>query len=164
MTGASLAEPDSTGEARRRIADEIAARLRRTGVQLTGKESSEELVEIEEAVEHFERSVERAGGDLMVDEPVSGGSPIAPDQPDFVLPARKDSEQVTAYIQTHSRRGNAGRTEGKRVLARSSLTLRATTSLHQDRSRHCGAVHLAVVRVGAGGRERSRESARRLNR
>ncbi|HMA01192.1 MAG: hypothetical protein ACM34L_16355 [Gemmatimonas sp.] len=90
---------DSSSEERRRIADEIASRLRRNGVQLAGDESSEELADLEEAVEQFERMVERGGGDLMVDEPVSGGSPIAPDEPDFVLPSRKQSESVTAYIK-----------------------------------------------------------------
>ena len=74
-------------------------RLGRKGVQLTGNESTEELADLEEAVEQFERMVERAGGDLMVDEPVAGGSPIAPDEPDFVLPARKPSESVPAYIK-----------------------------------------------------------------
>ena len=34
----------------------------------------------------------------MIDEPVTGGKPIAPDEPDFVLPARKASESVAAYI------------------------------------------------------------------
>jgi hypothetical protein len=103
---------DSSDEERRRIAEEIASRLRRNGVQLTGKENSEELVELEEAVEQFERMVERGGGDLMVDEPVSGGSPIAPDEPDFVLPTRKQSESVSAYIkrihEAASRAGHKG--------------------------------------------------------
>jgi len=105
---------DSSDEERRRIVEEISSRLRRNGVQLTGKESSEELAELEEAVEQFERMVERAGGDLMVDEPVSGGSPIAPDEPDFVLPARKQSESVSAYIKrihdAGSRAGHKGST------------------------------------------------------
>jgi hypothetical protein len=87
-------------------------RLRRKGVQLTGEESTEELADLEEAVEQFERMVERAGGDLMVDEPVAGGSPIAPDEPDFVLPARRQSESVSAYIkrihEAGSRAGHKG--------------------------------------------------------
>ena len=99
MTGPSSAASDSSGEERRRVADEIATRLRRRGAQLTGSESSDELADLEEAVEQFERMVERSGGDLMVDEPVSGSAPIAPDEPDFVLPARKGSEPVSAYIK-----------------------------------------------------------------
>ena len=113
MTGASsTASPDSSDEERRRIAEEIATRLRRNGVQLTGKESPEELADLEEAVEQFERMVERGGGDLMVDEPVSGDSPIAPDEPDFVLPTRKSSESVSVYIkrirEAASRAGHKG--------------------------------------------------------
>jgi hypothetical protein len=103
---------DSSDEERRRIADEISTRLRRNGVQLTGNEDSEELADLEEAVEQFERMVERGGGDLMVDEPVSGSSPIAPDEPDFVLPTRKPSESVSAYIkrirEAASRAGHKG--------------------------------------------------------
>ena len=74
-------------------------RLRHQGVQLTGKESSDELADLEEAVEEFERAVERAGGDLMVDEPVTSGKPIAPDNSNFVLPARNASEPVPAFIK-----------------------------------------------------------------
>jgi hypothetical protein len=68
-------------------------------VRLTGKESSDELADLEEAVESFERAVERAGGDLMVDEPVSNGKPIAPDDSSFVLPARDGAESAAAYIK-----------------------------------------------------------------
>jgi hypothetical protein len=103
---------DSSDEERRRIAEEMSLRLRRNGVQLTGKESSEELADLEEAVEQFERMVERGGGDLMVDEPVAGGSPIAPDEAEFVLPTRKPSESVPAYIkrihEAASRAGHKG--------------------------------------------------------
>ena len=103
---------DSSDEERRRIVEEISSRLRRNGVQITGNESSDELADLEEAVEQFERMVERGGGDLMVDEPVSGSSPIAPDEPDFVLPSRKQSESVQAYIkrihEAASRAGHKG--------------------------------------------------------
>ena len=99
MTRASAnGSSDSSADDRKRIGDEIASRLRRNGVQLTGKESSSELADLEDAVESFERAVERAGGDLMVDEPVSSGKPIAPDDSSFVLPARNASEPVAAYI------------------------------------------------------------------
>ena len=114
MTSApSPRSPDGADEERRRVGEEIAQRLRRNGVQLSGKESSEELAEIEEAVEHFERMVERGGGDLMVDEPVSGGAPIAPDEPDFVLPNRKPTESAASYIKriqdAATRAGHKGR-------------------------------------------------------
>jgi len=94
----SSGSTDSSGDDRKRIGEEISLRLRHQGVQLTGKESSDELADLEEAVEEFERAVERAGGDLMVDEPVSGDKPIAPDNSRFVLPKRKASESVPAFI------------------------------------------------------------------
>lgn len=114
MTSApSSRSSDGADDERRRVSEEIAQRLRRNGVQLTGKETSEELADIEEAVEHFERMVERGGGDLMVDEPVSGGAPIAPDEPDFVLPTRKPSEAAASYIkriqEAAARAGHKGR-------------------------------------------------------
>lgn len=115
MTPASSSgSPDSSDEERRRIAEEISLRLRKNGVQLTGTESTEELADLEEAVEKFERMVERGGGDLMVDEPVTGGSPIAPDEAEFVLPERMRSESVPAYIkrihEAASRAGHKGST------------------------------------------------------
>lgn len=113
MTGASsAASSNSSDEERRRIAEEIASRLSRNGVELTGKEGPEELADLEEAVEQFERMVERGGGDLMVDEPVRGSAPIAPDEPEFVLPTRTASESVSAYIkrirEAASRAGHKG--------------------------------------------------------
>jgi hypothetical protein len=111
----SARSSDSSDEDRRRIGEEIAGRLRRNGVELSGKETSEELADLEEAVEHFERMVERGGGDLMVDEPVSGSSPIAPDEPDFVLPTRKPSEPVSAYVKRIRDAGSrAGEKGGQR--------------------------------------------------
>jgi hypothetical protein len=95
----SSASSDSSEDDRKRIGEEIASRLRHNGVELTGKESSVELADLEDAVESFERAVERAGGDLMVDEPVASGRPIAPDNSSFVLPARNASEPVSAYIK-----------------------------------------------------------------
>lgn len=92
----------SSGDAddeRQRIASEVASRLRRRGVQLSGGESAVELADLEEAVEEFERAVERSGGDLMVDEPVAGRSPIAPDEAAYVLPVRKTRESVAAFIE-----------------------------------------------------------------
>lgn len=95
---------DPADDERLRIAAEVAGRLRRRGVQLDGGESAIELADLEEAVEEFERAVERSGGDLMVDEPVAGDSPIAPDEAAFVLPARKAGESVGSFI---GRIGNA---------------------------------------------------------
>jgi chromosome condensin MukBEF MukE localization factor len=83
---------------RRRVADELASRLRRSGVRLTGRESGEEIAQITEAVERFEAAVIRSGGDLMVDAPIADESPIAPDNSAFVLPRREDGESVEDYL------------------------------------------------------------------
>lgn len=114
MTSApSTRSPDDSDDERRRVSEEIALRLRRNGVQLNGNETSDELADLEEAVERFERMVERGGGDLMVDEPVSGDAPIAPDELDFVLPARKPNEPVSSYVkhiqEAAARAGHKGR-------------------------------------------------------
>jgi hypothetical protein len=81
-----------------RAASEVAFRLRQRGVRLTGDESADELVRLLEAVERFERVVERRGGDLMVDEPARPGRVQEPDDPRFVLPQRAGHETVGAYI------------------------------------------------------------------
>jgi hypothetical protein len=105
---------EASDEDRRRVAEEIALRLRRRGVQLFGNETAAELADLEEAVEEFERVVERSGGDLMVDEPVAGREPVAPDEPYFVLPAREPSESVAAYIKRIAQAtARAGRTDDR---------------------------------------------------
>ena len=87
------------GEALARAAAEIAARLDRRGVLLSGAEAAEELVDLLDAVERFEQVAERAGADLMVDEPLAGaGAPIAPDDAAFVLPRRRGGEAVADFI------------------------------------------------------------------
>lgn len=99
----SRAERGGTGEddtrraERRRVGGEIAERLGRLGVTLTGGESDEEIVGILETVEAFERAVQRKGGDLMVDEPRVEG-PLQPDDAHFVLPRRGDDEAVAQYL------------------------------------------------------------------
>ena len=89
---------DPRGEERRSVETEVASRLRSRGVHLTGRETDEELVELLEAVERFERVVERHGGDLMVDEPIDGDRAREPDDRRFVLPRRRDAESVSAFI------------------------------------------------------------------
>lgn len=84
---------------RRRATQEVSSRLGRKGVWLSGRETSEELVELLEAVERFEAAAERHGADLMVDEPVPGSrAPIAPDNAAFVLPSREKSESVAHFV------------------------------------------------------------------
>ena len=89
---------DRAADERRDVAKEVAGRLRRRGVRLTGNETDEELVRLLEAVERFEATVARHGGDLMVDEPVEGIRPIQPDDRRFVLPRRHDHEAVEAFV------------------------------------------------------------------
>jgi hypothetical protein len=94
------ARPVEAGEDQLRHAEgEIAARLRDRGVRLTGRETSDELADLLDAVERFEAAVENHGGDLMMDEPVHAESPIAPDDEAFVLPRRQDGESVGAFIE-----------------------------------------------------------------
>lgn len=93
-----MTENDRADDERRRVAEEIAARLRRGGIALTGEETGEELVRILEEVERFEAAVQRAGGDLMIDEPVKSAAPLEPDNSAFVLPAREPGEGVPAFI------------------------------------------------------------------
>jgi hypothetical protein len=99
-----MASPPAKGPAqddneRRRAAAAVAVRLDRRGIWLSGHETSEELADLLEAVEQFERIVERSGGDLMVDEPVvPDGRPIAPDDSSFVLPRREHGESAGRYI------------------------------------------------------------------
>jgi hypothetical protein len=90
---------DSGADDRARIGAEYAAQLRRRGVRLSGDESDEQLADLIESVERFETAVERGGGDLMMDAPVSGsGAPIAPDDVAFLLPIRGAKDSVATYI------------------------------------------------------------------
>jgi hypothetical protein len=75
------------------VVAELAAKLRRRGVELTGRETSDEIGDLLDAVEDWEAVVEREGGDLYVDE---GGD--QPDSLDFVLPKRRSDERVGEYI------------------------------------------------------------------
>ncbi|HEY4130371.1 MAG TPA: hypothetical protein VGM50_07115 [Gemmatimonadaceae bacterium] len=72
---------------------ELVERLYDRGIEIGASESLESVVDLFESVEAFERAVEAAGGDLMVDTPPSH----EPDDPRFVLPRRNASESVDAY-------------------------------------------------------------------
>lgn len=96
-------QPDDSGDQSRReeradVSAEVAARLNARGVALTGHETSEQLVELLDAVERFEHAVERHGGDLMVDEGPRGTT-REPDDVHFVLPRREANESITSYRQ-----------------------------------------------------------------
>jgi hypothetical protein len=84
-------------EERARVAVEIVERLRERGVSVTGRETDEELVELLEAVEAFERQVEARGGDLMVDEGPRGVT-REPDDRHFVVPQRRPGESAASYL------------------------------------------------------------------
>lgn len=92
-------EPMDSELARART--DVIGRLQARGVSASVRDSSEDLVRLLDAVEEFERTVQRRGGDLMVDEPVSSGRQV-PEQPDdraFVLPTRREHETVPAFIE-----------------------------------------------------------------
>ena len=74
----------------KRASRETADRLAALGIGLTGRESAEDLVEIQEAVQRFEQAVESRGGDLMVDEGVPGRTPEPDDPPGPIPPLAAD--------------------------------------------------------------------------
>lgn len=69
--------------------------LRKRGILLTGKEMPGELADLQSAVERFEKVVRDLGGDSFTDSPLSSD----PDDPELVIPERREGEAVTAYIQ-----------------------------------------------------------------
>lgn len=76
------------------VAGEVADRLRRRGIAISGDEQPQDLADLLSAVELFEAAVEARGGDLMVDDLTSS----EPDDPHFVLPPREADESVRDYI------------------------------------------------------------------
>lgn len=82
-----------------RVRDEIVGRLHTRGIEVSAQENPEALVRLLNAVEEFERSVERRGGDLMVDEPVGNRPAREPDNPAFTLPPRRADESIAAYTE-----------------------------------------------------------------
>src|SRR3989442_13222609 len=81
-------------DARATAAAEVADRLRRRGIAVTGAERSDDLANLLSAVERFEAAVEAHGGDLMVDDLKSP----QPDDRHFVVPRATHGEPVPAYI------------------------------------------------------------------
>ena len=97
--GQSLNASDSKRDELQGVEAEVAFRLRSRGVHLTGHETSEELADVLDAVERFERIVERRGGDLMVDEPSNVARASEPDDRRFVLPSRREGEAVRPFLE-----------------------------------------------------------------
>ena len=81
-----------------RAMEHTRERLESLFIRLDGRETSKELVAIDEAVDRFEAAVESAGGDLMVDEGPTRDA-IQPDDPHFVLPPREPGESVEIYLE-----------------------------------------------------------------
>ncbi len=81
-------------DARATAAAEVADRLRRRGIAVTGAERTDDLADLLSAVERFEAAVEAHGGDLMVDDLKSP----QPDDRHFVLPRREHAETIRVYI------------------------------------------------------------------
>jgi hypothetical protein len=82
-------------EERESLHSELIARLDQKGVQLIPEASDSDLADLLSAIDVFEASVEKAGGDLMVDSPQSS----EPERPEFVLPHPHDDESVSTYIK-----------------------------------------------------------------
>jgi 5-enolpyruvylshikimate-3-phosphate synthase len=80
------------GDEQRTVRAELVDRLNERGIEIRASESSEDVVDLYEAVEAFEAAVEARGGDLMVDTPPSH----EPDDPRFVLPQRESGESLSA--------------------------------------------------------------------
>jgi hypothetical protein len=92
---------------RRSVSLSVASTLGARGVELTGAESSEELVEMLDAVERFEAAVSAAGGDRMVNDPDSSD----PQEAAFVLPRRSVDESSYEYadrVLRAARRAGSG--------------------------------------------------------
>jgi hypothetical protein len=81
-----------------RVSQEMASRLRARGVAVYDSDSPDDVLELVELVEEFERAVESRGGDLMVDEPPAKGV-AEPDDVHFLLPTRAADESVSSYIK-----------------------------------------------------------------
>ena len=71
----------------------VAARIRDRGIELDGSESSDQLADLLSAIELFESSVGRRGGDNMVNTLQSS----EPESEAFVLPERHERESIDAY-------------------------------------------------------------------
>lgn len=80
-------------EEREAAAMELSGRLAQKGVEVGSDEDPGQLADLLSAIEDFERSVEAAGGDLMVNSPTS----LDPQDDRFVLPARRADEPLPRY-------------------------------------------------------------------
>jgi hypothetical protein len=89
---------------------EITGRLFQKGIEVSSDEDPADLADLLSAVERFERAVENRGGDLFVNSPTS----TDPQDPAFVLPARRADESVRDYI-AHINEASAMLEEPRRI-------------------------------------------------
>lgn len=82
-------------EERTSAATEITGRLHQKGVDANADEDPALLADLLTAVERFESAVEAQGGDLMVNSPRSRD----PQNPEFVIPAKKADDDIEGYIR-----------------------------------------------------------------
>lgn len=80
-------------EEREAAAMELSARLAQKGVDVGSDEEPGQLADLLSGVEEFERAVEAAGGDTMVNMPDS----TDPQSDRFVLPSRRADEPISGY-------------------------------------------------------------------
>lgn len=80
-------------EEREAAAMELSGRLTQKGIEVGSDEDPAQLADLLSAAEEFERAVEAAGGDLMVNTPTS----TDPEDQRFVLPKRRDDEPISRY-------------------------------------------------------------------
>lgn len=102
MSRKPSAGDDERGPELARVDREVAGRIAAKGVHLRGNETSEQLADIDDAIERFEKAVEARGGDLMMDEPPAGRAG-EPDQERFRLPARGPDMTVEQYVESLAR-------------------------------------------------------------
>lgn len=80
-------------EEREAAAVELSGRLAQKGVDVGPDEDPGQLADLLSAVEDFERAVEKAGGDLMINDPLSSD----PEDARFVIPLRRADEPIARY-------------------------------------------------------------------
>jgi len=74
---------------------EISGRLLQKGIEVSSDEDPADLADLLSSVERFERAVENRGGDLFVNSPAS----TDPQDPAFVIPARRADESIRDYMR-----------------------------------------------------------------
>jgi hypothetical protein len=79
-----------------RVAQGIRSRLISRGIEIHEADAPDDIVQMMDAVDAFERAVIARGGDLMVDEPPASHAG-EPDDPHFLLPLRAADESAAGY-------------------------------------------------------------------